>query len=214
MSLENISLDIDFVRSQFPAFKDPLCKDWAFFENAGGSYVPQTVINHLNKFMISTKVQPYAEYPMSKIAGDQMDKAVNLFSQMINAKKNEILITADTIVLKGGQILNKPKNKIQAKEMLVFLSGSSHKVITSVCLRDQQKKLVFSSITKVFFKSLSDAEINYYVEEYKPLDKAGSYGIQEWIGLIGITKIEGSYFNVVGLPIEKLYQKLIQFASL
>jgi len=132
----------------------------------------------------------------------------------IKIKKNEILITADTIVIKGGQILNKPKNKIQAKEMLVFLSGSSHKVITSVCLRDQQKKLVFSSITKVFFKPLSDAEINYYVEEYKPLDKAGSYGIQEWIGLIGITKIEGSYFNVVGLPIEKLYQKLIQFASL
>jgi septum formation protein len=132
----------------------------------------------------------------------------------IKIKKNEILITADTIVIKGGQILNKPKNKTQAKEMLVFLSGSSHKVITSVCLRDQQKKLVFSSITKVFFKPLSDAEINYYVEEYKPLDKAGSYGIQEWIGLIGITKIEGSYFNVVGLPIEKLYQKLIQFASL
>ena len=132
----------------------------------------------------------------------------------IKIKKNEILITADTLVIKGGQILNKPKNKTEAKEMLVFLSGSSHKVITSVCLRDQQKKLVFSSITKVFFKPLSDAEINYYVEEYKPLDKAGSYGIQEWIGLIGITKIEGSYFNVVGLPIEKLYQKLIQFASL
>ena len=96
MSLENISLDIDFVRSQFPAFKDPLCKDWAFFENAGGSYVPQTVINHLNKFMTSTKVQPYAEYDMSKIAGDQMDKAVELFSQMINAKKNEILIGSST----------------------------------------------------------------------------------------------------------------------
>ena len=132
----------------------------------------------------------------------------------IKIKKNEILITADTIVIKGDQILNKPKNKIQAKEMLVSLSDSSHKVITSVCLRDQQKKLVFSSITKVFFKSLSDAEINYYVEKYKPLDKAGSYGIQEWIGMIGITKIEGSYFNVVGLPIAKLYQKLIQFASL
>ena len=132
----------------------------------------------------------------------------------IKIKKNEILITADTIVIKGDQILNKPKNKTQAKEMLVSLSDSSHKVITSVCLRDQQKKLVFSSITKVFFKSLSDAEINYYVEKYKPLDKAGSYGIQEWIGMIGITKIEGSYFNVVGLPIAKLYQKLIQFASL
>ena len=96
MSLENISLDIDFVRSNFPAFKDPLCKNWAFFENAGGSYVPQTVINHLNKFMISTKVQPYAEYEMSKIAGDQMDKSIHLFAQMINAKKNEILIGSST----------------------------------------------------------------------------------------------------------------------
>ena len=131
----------------------------------------------------------------------------------IKIKTNEILITADTIVIKGDQILNKPKNKTQAKEMLAFLSDSEHKVITSVCLRNQQKKLVFSSITKVFFKPLSDAEINYYVEEYKPLDKAGAYGIQEWIGLIGITKIEGSYFNVVGLPIAKLYEKLIQFAS-
>ena len=131
----------------------------------------------------------------------------------IKIKTNEILITADTIVIKGDRILNKPKNKIQAKEMLAFLSDSEHKVITSVCLRNQQKKLVFSSITKVFFKPLSDAEINYYVEEYKPLDKAGAYGIQEWIGLIGITKIEGSYFNVVGLPIAKLYEKLIQFVS-
>ena len=131
----------------------------------------------------------------------------------IKIKTNEILITADTIVIKGDRILNKPKNKTQAKEMLAFLSDSEHKVITSVCLRNQQKKLVFSSITKVFFKPLSNAEINYYVEEYKPLDKAGAYGIQEWIGLIGITKIEGSYFNVVGLPIAQLYEKLIQFAS-
>ena len=131
----------------------------------------------------------------------------------IKIKTNEILITADTIVIKGDRILNKPKNKTQAKEMLAFLSDSEHKVITSVCLRNQQKKLVFSSITKVFFKPLSNAEINYYVEEYMPLDKAGAYGIQEWIGLIGITKIEGSYFNVVGFPIAKLYEKLIQFAS-
>ena len=83
MSLENISLDIDFVRSQFPAFKDPLCKDWAFFENAGGTYVPQTVIDHLYKFMTSTKVQPYAEYEMSKIAGEQMDKAIDLLAEII-----------------------------------------------------------------------------------------------------------------------------------
>ena len=89
LSLSNIKLDIDYVRSQFPAFKDPLCKNWSFFENAGGSYVPENVINKLTKFMISTKVQPYAQYPMSKIAGDQMDEATHLFSKMINAKNNE-----------------------------------------------------------------------------------------------------------------------------
>ena len=129
-------------------------------------------------------------------------------------KSDEILITADTIVVKGDRVLNKPKDKLEAKEMLQFLSGDEHSVITSVCLRNQQKKLVFSSITKVFFKPLSNAEINYYVEEYKPFDKAGAYGIQEWIGLVGIEKIEGSYFNVVGLPVVKLYQKLIQFVAL
>ena len=83
MTLENIKLDIDYVRSQFPAFNDPLCKDWSFFENAGGSYVPKNVIDKLTEFMTSTKVQPYAEYPMSKIAGENMDKATELFAKMI-----------------------------------------------------------------------------------------------------------------------------------
>ena len=129
-------------------------------------------------------------------------------------KAEDILITADTIVVKGDRVLNKPKDKLEAKEMLEFLSGDEHLVITSVCLRDQQNQVVFSSVTKVFFKSLSAAEINFYVKEYKPFDKAGAYGIQEWIGLVGIEKIEGSYFNVVGLPISKLYQNLIQFVAL
>jgi len=129
-------------------------------------------------------------------------------------KGEEILITADTIVVKGDRVLNKPKDKLEAKEMLEYLSGDEHLVITSVCLRDQQNQVVFSSVTKVFFKSLSAAEIDFYVKEYKPFDKAGAYGIQEWIGLVGIEKIEGSYFNVVGLPIAKLYQNLIQFVAL
>ena len=90
MTLENIELDVNYVRSQFPAFKDPMCKDWSFFENAGGSYVPYNVIQKLTQFMTSTKVQPYAEYPMSKIAGKNMDSATELFAEMINAKKNEI----------------------------------------------------------------------------------------------------------------------------
>ncbi len=98
MTIENIKLDIDYVRSQFPAFKDPLCKDWSFFENAGGSYVPQNVINKLSEFMTSTKVQPYAEYPMSKIAGKNMDAATNYFASMVNAKENEILIGGSTSI--------------------------------------------------------------------------------------------------------------------
>ena len=98
MTQENIKLDIDFVRSQFPAFKDPLSKDWSFFENAGGSYVPRNVIDKLTKFMTSTKVQPYAEYPMSKIAGNNMDKATKYFSQMINAQENEILVGGSTSI--------------------------------------------------------------------------------------------------------------------
>ncbi len=98
MTLENIKLDIGYVRSQFPAFKDPLSKDWSFFENAGGSYVPQNVIDKLTEFMTSTKVQPYAEYPMSKIAGENMDRATSLFASMINAKKKEILIGGSTSI--------------------------------------------------------------------------------------------------------------------
>ena len=98
MLLKNIKLDIDFVRSQFPAFNDPLCKNWSFFESAGGSYVPKTVIDRLTNFMTSTKVQPYAEYKMSKIAGDQMDTATNLFAEMINAKNKEILVGGSTSI--------------------------------------------------------------------------------------------------------------------
>ncbi len=98
MNITNTKLDIDFVRSQFPAFKDPLCKDWSFFENAGGSYVPQQVIDRLYKFMVSTKVQPYAEYPMAKIAGDNMDEATELFAKMINARSKEIIIGGSTSV--------------------------------------------------------------------------------------------------------------------
>ena len=98
MTLENIKLDVDYVRSQFPAFKDPLSKDWSFFENAGGSYVPKNVIDKLTEFMTATKVQPYAEYPMSKIAGDNMDKATEFFAEMINAKNKEIIIGGSTSI--------------------------------------------------------------------------------------------------------------------
>ena len=129
-------------------------------------------------------------------------------------KSEEILITADTIVVKGDRVLNKPKDRLEAQEMLQFLSGDKHKVITSVCLASKNKQEVFTSETEVHFKILSIEEIDYYIKEYQPFDKAGAYGIQEWIGLIGIEKIKGSYCNVVGLPVVKLYQKLIQFVGL
>lgn len=120
----------------------------------------------------------------------------------------DILITSDTIVWSNNKALGKPKNDQQAKEMLRELSNNTHEVITSICITGKKIKRIFHDITSVTFKRLTDDEINYYIKNYKPFDKAGSYGIQEWIGKIGILKIEGSYFNVMGLPIEKLYKEL------
>jgi septum formation protein len=125
-------------------------------------------------------------------------------------KTDEIIITSDTVVIVGDEILGKPKTKIQAFDMLTKLSGKSHFVVTGVCLMSSNKKVVFNDVTKVFFKPLTYDEMNYYIKTYKPFDKAGSYGIQEWIGFIGIDKIEGSYFNVMGLPVDKLYNKLFE----
>ncbi|MCC9135372.1 Maf-like protein [Pontibacter silvestris] len=124
--------------------------------------------------------------------------------------QNDVLITADTIVCLGDKVLNKPANYEEAYKMLRSLSGTFHDVITGVCISTNEMKSVFHDTTKVFFKELSDAEIDYYITNYKPLDKAGAYGIQEWIGMIGIERIEGSYFNVVGLPVQKLYTQLIE----
>ncbi|PKQ64975.1 septum formation protein Maf [Labilibaculum filiforme] len=123
----------------------------------------------------------------------------------------ELVITADTIVCVNGWILGKPKDREDAVKMLNALSNQSHQVISGVCLMSNEKKLSFSTTTNVHFKALSDEEIDYYIDNYKPYDKAGAYGIQEWIGFIGIDGIEGSYFNVVGLPIQRLYQELLNF---
>ncbi len=122
--------------------------------------------------------------------------------------KNEIVITADTIVIIGNQSLGKPKNKAEAIEMLHSLSGKKHQVITGVTLLTRQSSHTFSETTDVYFKKLSTDEIIYYVETYKPLDKAGAYGIQEWIGYVGIEKIVGCYYNVMGLPIHRVYHEL------
>lgn len=122
--------------------------------------------------------------------------------------QNEVLITADTIVCLGERILNKPADESEAFAMLRALSGTHHEVITGVCILTKNSKTIFHDVTKVYFKKLRDEEIKYYIEHYQPFDKAGAYGIQEWIGKIGIEKIEGSYFNVVGLPVQKLYTYL------
>ncbi len=128
-------------------------------------------------------------------------------------KSEEILITSDTVVLLENEILVKPTDANQAFEMLRKLSGKSHEVITGVHLQSKQNSKTFQVVTKVYFKELADSEIDYYIENYKPFDKAGGYGIQEWIGYVGISKIEGSYFNVVGLPVAELYDELKLFIS-
>ena len=121
---------------------------------------------------------------------------------------DELVVTADTTVVVEDTVLNKPANASEATAMLTQLSGKVHRVITGVCLTAADRVNSFSDTTRVFFRTLLPAEIEYYVTQYAPYDKAGGYAIQEWIGMIGIEKIEGSYFNVVGLPVEKLYRAL------
>jgi len=124
---------------------------------------------------------------------------------------DEILITSDTLVLCGERVMGKPHSREEAIEMLGFLSGKEHKVITAITLRDSRRHSTLSDIAIVHFKELSDKEIEYYVDSYKPFDKAGAYGIQEWIGYIGIDSITGSYFTIMGLPVHLVYQELLKF---
>lgn len=123
-------------------------------------------------------------------------------------KEDDILITADTIVWLEGKALGKPNNNQEANEMLRSLSNKSHEVISSIALTTIHKQVIISEKTTVRFKELTDQEIHYYIENFKPFDKAGAYGIQEWLGFIGIERIEGSYFNVVGFPVQKFYEAL------
>lgn len=124
---------------------------------------------------------------------------------------NYLVIAADTIVWKDEMVLGKPKNREEAVKLLQNLSASQHQVITGVNIQSSQKKYSFHAVTEVWFDELTDEEIEFYVDQFKPYDKAGGYGIQEWIGYIGIKKIEGSFFNVMGLPIHKVYQFLKMF---
>ena len=124
--------------------------------------------------------------------------------------EDELLITADTIVWLNGEVLEKPKDEADAYRMLRALSGQTHQVFTGVCLTTTEKQVSFSCCSDVTFSQLTDDEINYYIRNYHPLDKAGAYGVQEWIGYVGVERIEGSFFNVVGLPVQRLYQALKQ----
>lgn len=159
-------------------------------------------------------------YPVDETYPDDLEHS--MVAEFIALKKadgfrplreNELLMTSDTVVINKKEILGKPKDKEMAFSMLKSLSNSQHEVITGVCLRTLKKEVTFSVATKVTFRSLSHEEIYHYISTYQPFDKAGAYGIQEWIGKIGIEKIEGDYYNVMGLPLGALYQQLHQHFS-
>ncbi len=152
-------------------------------------------------------------YPDTLVGGDIPVYLAKKKSEAYNdiLRDNLLVITADTIVWHNGKVLGKPKDRSEAIEMLTELSGDSHIVYTGVCVRTKDKEVSFFTESEVFFDELTSSEIEYYVDNYKPYDKAGSYGIQEWIGYVGVKRIEGSYFNIMGLPIQRLYKELKRF---
>lgn len=155
------------------------------------------------------------QYPKDLVHSAISDYLSRLKSLAFENELNDrdLLITSDTIVWHENTALGKPKSKDDAFQMLQKMSNKTHEVITSVCLKSLKKELIFNATTKVTFKALSDKEIDFYINHYNPMDKAGAYGIQDWIGQIGITKIEGSYYNVMGFPIDKIYTQLIKFSK-
>jgi septum formation protein len=146
-----------------------------------------------------------AEMPVDQVARYLAAKKAEYFRP---GMKDEVIITADTVVILFDKILNKPVDHEEACAMLSQLSGRTHLVMTGVCIISKEKEESFDETTEVTFKSLSREEIHFYVDNYKPYDKAGAYGAQDWIGMVGVEKINGSYFNVMGLPISKVYQHL------
>mgnify|MGYP000014030675 FL=1 len=144
--------------------------------------------------------------PANEVAGYISVKKAEAYKQQMQT--NQLIITADTVVVSENRILGKPHSRENAVEMLRFLSGKTHHVITGVTILTTDKQKTFSVSTDVTFADITDEEINYYIDRYQPMDKAGAYGIQEWIGFIAVESISGSYFNVMGLPIQRLYQEL------
>jgi septum formation protein len=150
-----------------------------------------------------------ASLPTKDIAEYISRKKATVYRQQMAS--DELIITADTIVVLDSEVMGKPHDEADASRMLHKLSGRTHQVITGVTLTTIDRQRSFSVETDVTFKSLTDEEINYYIQHYKPYDKAGAYGIQEWIGHIGVTALKGSYFNVMGLPVQRIYEALRQF---
>lgn len=150
-----------------------------------------------------------ASLPVEEVAEFIAEKKASSYTN--NLKEDELLITADTVVILDGAIFGKPNNKEEANAMLTALSGKAHRVISGVCLATLEKQISFSVTSEVLFSELSSEEIEYYIDRYSPFDKAGSYGIQEWIGYIGVEHLSGSYFNIMGLPIQRLYRELKNF---
>jgi len=172
-------------------------------ELLGGLDLPFEVIIHEVEEVFPDNL-PMEEIPvyLSKLKAEPFLKEL---------KSDSLVITADTIVWIDGVVLGKPNDYEHAATMLRQLSGKKHVVVTGVCLTSKEKQVSFSASTDVWFKNLTDRELDYYLKNYHPYDKAGSYGVQEWIGYIAIERIEGSYFNVMGLPVHRLYEELLKF---
>ena len=149
------------------------------------------------------------DLPVSEVALYIAGKKADAYREKM--ADDELIITADTVVIVDDEILGKPHDKADAIRMLKLISGRTHQVTTGVCLLSKKQESRFSVTTDVTFKALSDEEINYYIDTYKPFDKAGAYGIQEWIGYIGVTGLNGSYYNVMGLPVQRIYTELKKF---
>ena len=150
------------------------------------------------------------DLPTLKIAEFISKKKADAYVATIT--DDELVITADTVVILGDEVMGKPHDEADAKRMLGELSGQTHQVATGVTLSTRERQMSFSVVTDVTFKQLSADEIDYYVRTYHPMDKAGAYGIQEWIGYIGVTALKGSYFNVMGLPVQRIYEALKTFS--
>ena len=164
-------------------------------------------------FTIAENIEVDETYP-----ADLPTEQVPLYLSQLKAKAytslirdNELIITADTVVINNGEILGKPHTLEEAKEMLRRMSGRAHTVISGVSITTRERQVSFDTHTEVVFAPLTDEDIDYYVERYKPLDKAGAYGIQEWIGAVAVSCIKGSFYNVMGLPVHQLYRKLLDF---